>query len=196
MTKTINKPFKPLSAATLKRRANKIRKELAEKNARFKKMNKQRRRVAIAQDALAQLLADNYLTSKTLYFAVKNTRKYSETCQVNQVLAEGEKCYVCAKGALFASKVSFTNNLKIGEVKDSYSIESSDTKDKVNDFSEEQMDMIEVAYEGWAPKGNSLNYNDENYLKSQAFGNSYKGKKKKLIAILQNIIANKGEFKP
>jgi hypothetical protein len=94
-------------------------------------------------------------------------------------------CGVCALGALFVAKVMRTDDCPFHL--ESYGRDEVSTK-LVSLFSDEQMDLIESAYE--------LYGNQSEPGSAAAFGAKFKAGKPRLKAICQNIIENKGKFKP
>lgn len=154
-------------------------------------MNKAKQCVAIAKDVIKQLNAGMYDTSeKFTYLKINDILPPNRDLQSyfgGGKTATGKKrkpkpCYVCAKGALFVSYVRKYDGVKAKDIRvdvvDGVH-EESIVEPLLSCFSEEQLDLIETAYEGlydWRRK--------------------YPGRTDRLRAIAQNIIDNKGTFVP
>ena len=187
------------------------------KKVPFSKLSKPQKRVAIAKDVIAQIKIGRYVANVGAYIDSINFKNDLEMGEmknkdIQKNFGKIENCTVCAMGACLMSATKFANKLNFRDI--GGSTDDLDNK-KVKDlfsklFSPEQLLMIETAFEG---EGES--WNDESrvaydlfnlnkgYFKgsdmlraSDSFGNGYEEDDEKLIAIMQNIIDNKGTFKP
>lgn len=104
------------------------------------------------------------------------------------------KCEACAKGSIFCSWVGNFNKVDwrlfttIDETVDSYY-----PKTLLKVFPRKMLDNIEAAFEG-AVYDWHYNYTDKHNGSYAVAFTDYKNLDEKLIAIMNNIIDNKGEF--
>lgn len=153
--------------------------EIRNNNIRFRKANKARKRVMIAKDVLDQIRLEKYVPS-CLYFVLDNPT--SETVINQQNLQNDYKCRLCGIGAAFASAVRLGNSF---EAK-TYALDSQPIREVLSKyFSNDQILMIENYYENWGVAAKKWNRH-----------NGFWDRIPRMIAIFQNVIDNKGEFKP
>ncbi len=121
----------------------------------------------------------------------------------DSVLECTKSCTVCALGAMFLTHLDNTDSLKVTPT-GWFRIESFDVYEQLSEvFTEEQLGLIEAAFEcDWGC------YYDDTWdiengfpedhpcFKAEAFGRSYTEPRERLVAIMENIIANEGTFKP
>lgn len=184
------------------------------KEVSFKSMSATQKRVAIAEDVIAALQAKRYKATSGTYVESKTTAKgfIEKSCgsndvELKDVLAKNMKsCEVCAKGAMFVASVERFNNLKV-----SVSDPTDNVFEKLNGdyevcdhlsnyFDEEQLAMIEAAFEG-GEFADEVYIDDEddksrNNKRWTIYGYSilYPNATDRMIAIMENIIRNKGKF--
>lgn len=129
-------------------------------------------------------------------------------------------CDVCALGACFVSAVKLGNNCKLTE--DAKQLDGFEFYDKHENgwaddtgmwkvlsryFVRSQMALIETAFEmGQGYYGNTGDIGDtaigvnilgeERYYAAVNFGERYGDDESRMVAIMQNIVDNKGTFKP
>lgn len=167
----------------------KLAMNIEKRNKDFKKLSKAGKRVAIVKDVIDSLKAKKYFAKKSIYLEI-NEKDYGI---VNQevLCSDNTVCTVCALGGIFASKVKianeFSNDLELTHDGDM-------RKNLSKYFTEYQLHLIEAAFEGWE-KGNvstwKLKNNDHmKYIRS------YSNPNDRMIVIMENIIENKGTFKP
>lgn len=192
-------------------------------NKSFNKLKKAEKRVAIAQDVLDQI--KNKIirpeNGSWISWGGKNIDSFEEkdggTSLKKEILENGLKqsCDCCALGSLMLSCTLFNNEVTLEDVliRDAFDYMSKTSGSDIKTgglesvFSDKQIEMIEMAFE----KGGGLfKYNDnpdwEEYNntslkgcvagKCVEFGEKYKSSKGRLVAIMNNIIENKGEFIP
>ncbi len=167
------------------------------KNTKFKSLTPAEKRVAIAKDVIQQVLARRYKLQNMTYVDTDD-----ESQIINKEILTSKKppiCTVCAKGALVCSTVRLFNK---------FSGDSDDLFSQVEpvlrrNFGRSNGDMIEVAFEKWtlweygnekSRQGACLSESQAN--KARSFGCKHRSMRKRVIAIMKNIIANNGEFKP
>lgn len=158
--------------------------KIAEKKKNlYKRLTPSQRRVAVAKDALAQINA-NIWKPVGFSYVFFDEPQHRTTCLLD---IDKTKCQVCARGALFLAAVNKFNDYN----------PSKHTVDKIINrisrsqfgnvesrlWSKSQICDIEAMYECW-------NY-DRYDTRWEKF---YPERKNRLIAILKNIIRNKGKF--
>lgn len=173
---------------------------------RFKKATKQRKRVMIAKDVLAQLAANRFIAAQgtwigTLDDAIMYGDKDND---VQKIVCEQNQCEVCGIGAVFVSTVEFANRLKAGEL--NIHGESGDfggyAEYLTQWFSMEQLRLIELAFEsGSGGCRTSEKTSEKNAVKffdflDLEFNKFDADADERMRLIMENIIANKGEFRP
>lgn len=169
-------------------------------NDKFKSLSKAEQRVIIARDVIAQVIGKKYKPSTGSYLTLVNT--FYNHWSVQEHIDEIE-CVCCALGACLISTTKFKNKLKFHDV-DALCSNSDSWKLLRGIFSPKQMNMIEYAFEvshnGSRVGEDSFGeYNKHDYderVKCVDFGRSFDYESDRLIAIMKNIIKNKGTFKP
>lgn len=167
-------------------------------NERFDKMTTPQKAVAVAKDVIAQLKNKRYQATTSIYITDVVT---PEVCNSPSAAALGPKdisCKVCARGSIIVSAARLFNQCPLkshrdnvpgpvnrwhsgldGEHRTFHQIERSI-------FTQEQVDMIEAAFECW----------DAKYPECRKFGEKYNNSTDRMIAIMENIVKNKGTFVP
>ncbi len=167
-----------------------INKANEKKNVAFSKMTMMEKRVALAQDVLASLKAEKYVAESGTYVQLCNTeRNVGNTIQ--NLLKEGVQCNVCAIGSLFVSRV------KMSKTKTMTNDSDKMVKSMRGIFNEKALRTLEYFFEG--DDAASFFEEDEDGdadIASDAwdFYRSHTNDENRLIAIMENIIANKGRF--
>jgi hypothetical protein len=153
--------------------------------------------VMVAKDVLALVAAKKIIpTSCTLpaakIYANLGDLKFKTTPKDLQEATKRAKfkCEACAKGAALVAFAHLADDVPL---KDTY--DDDDVSDALEPiFGQDQLDLMESAFE--------LSYSDP---KARDFGimasgdydyYSAKGTRKRLIAVMRNIVKNKGIFKP
>ena len=173
------------------------------KSKPFSKLSNSQKRVEIAKDVLIQLKNKRFKVRQNIYVQLPNYWDIiNRDRQANECVLDGTTtCQVCAKGALFMSHVMKTNHATIRQVQN---IGNSMVRERLDIFSTAQLDLIECAFEKRVVHDDSDTlkvYTDGKQFPTPLaktairFGKKYK-KKERLIAIIKNIIKNKGTFKP
>lgn len=188
------------------------RKQIKADNEAFEKLSPARKRVAIIRDALAQLGSRLVPEHKTYVSApeIAHLLRENPNAQLQQAFNKMEECSVCAKGALFVCLVDRANALKITDLQ--YDTRSNGTFDGKevdtylpNLFSENQLELIETAFEGRA-YGSTLSTTNSfsalgaarEFYELFKYSTDEEDTKPETIlrAIFENMVANKGTFKP
>ncbi len=166
-------------------------------------------RVAIAKDVIAQIKAKKYNPMQGCWVEQVDGPDYddwlfekAENCKVDvQVYTKSiKKCNVCALGSLFVSAVNKYNNV-YGTFETVSTMEVFDFKETNNNspllryFTINQIKLIEHTFEGGV---GAVYFDDDHpmFYKSSAFYSQYPDSKDRLLAIMKNIVENKGTFKP
>ena len=199
------------------KKLEKINQLIQKNNIAFKKANKQQKRVLIAQDVLAQLKANRYIAENGIFveYSVRDNSVYhDDNGSVQTLFATGDikTCNVCALGGMFMSCTNLNNNTTldqlVSEGSDIGSAIKNDQKfsnglDKF--FTKNQLMLIEIYFENHAGYFSSYEGTidiDSSFYKSidldhvNAFYESYCDDKRRLTAIMQNIVDNNGTFVP
>lgn len=176
---------------------------------RFKKANKQRKRVMIAEDVLAQLRTKRFVAEQGTF--VGDLGAFLEEDELNKdlktICRSEPQCNVCAIGGMFVSAVEFHNKLKVSDVSLEFDYkEYSNYLSKW--FEKDQLKLIEIAFED----GNGavrVNNSKTHKAASEFFGDLqheldnhngmidlYLGADEKMRLIMENIVRNKGTFVP
>ena len=192
----------PVSKSLLKRLMA-YAKQVDKNNKKFKKLTKTEKRIAIAKDVIAQIKSKRLLPQIGNGFLLPRMTNFENSwadgytnLQVGTILAD-RKCEVCALGAMFVSTIDMRdqatcNSLRVPRVD---SIRRTQIHEYLDDiFSVSQLTIIERAFEV-----DKLDFDDESVagaLACEAFGLAIDDASDRLIAIMTNIIENKGQFKP
>jgi hypothetical protein len=151
-------------------------------------------RVLLARDVIAQIKARRYIARCGTYM---NPLKEESLLlrEAVQFARSSAPCEVCARGALFLSELKLYNEFEGG-------VNLNPDGEVEERFFDEQHLAIEQAFEQSA-------YDQEEYSipgcecsscrmargELATWGNTYPDPEKRLIAIMRNIIRNKGKFK-
>lgn len=166
------------------------------KTKKFDDMTPAQKRMAIAQDVIAQLAAKQLIAKSGIYCSMPANAKVKDA-----------KCTVCGIGAIFVAKCrrtdpSLTGKSIIRSWEDDYYDDGELTIEKVQFnsadaedihilmkgiFSVDQLELIEAAFEGYA---------DGDTFFSDVDLDPYSDADLRLRLIMENIIVNKGTFIP
>lgn len=175
---------------------NTLTKGILKGNSKFKSLSKAEKRVQIAKDVIVQIKLKFLMPQTGNYFQSSLiTRHIGEELQ--SVLSKLPSCNVCAIGSLFVCDVMRTDNFKVND----YMNDDAKMKSKLKYFSLFQLELMETAFEKWVVTDSSRKLKvDYDYSeiaeKAIKFGKRYRNSTNRLIAIMENIILNKGNFKP
>lgn len=184
---------------------------LSEKNKAFWAKSAANKRIAVAKDVIAAIKTGFYRAYSGVYFRIDNLKKDinnpSPSLQsvFKNLKQKGAVCEVCGIGACFTSLVRVGNKaatdtfLSVGIVENYDSINDNDMRDLLRRvFSPSQLSLIESAFEesNFADAKDTETRSMEKE-KAIEFGKQYpEDDESRLIAIMGNIIKNKGTFKP
>jgi len=175
-------------------------------NAKFESLNPAEQRVLIARDVLAQVKKEKFFPRRGSY--IKHLTIGGNECDIttnrrNSVQKHFDEitCYCCALGACLLSATKYKNKLEFQDVCNLAASQSPwDLLRGI--FPSKQLNMIEYAFEaersGTRVGENRFNNYLEDGIKEACidFGRNYAEPEDRMIAIMKNIIKNKGEFKP
>lgn len=182
-----------------------LNQKIKKSNSNFKRKTLAEKRVLIAKDAL-ELLESGKISIERGQFVSFDSSLSVEISQENELqklLPKIRNCKVCALGGLMISKANLYNDCKL-------SVEEKDLKylnphriKNIPYFTKYQSQLIETAFEmgeGYFGEGGDGKYylilkkKDKN--KAINFGYKYSDDDDRFVAIMKNIIKNKGTFKP
>ena len=164
-------------------------------------MTKKEKRLKLVKDCLKQLRYMNVQKGSYLNGTLCNIN--GKTSLKNEYIQLRNKCSVCGKGALFLIHIMKFNNVLAEDIgwsdyNNNYQIHTDNENilETLKYFSQEQLDMIECAFEReyYINDLSDTKYNLA--LKCVEFGWQYRTPKARLRHILENIIENDGVFKP
>lgn len=184
--------------------------EIALRNKKFAAATSAQKRVLIAKDVIAQIKAKRFKARAGTWVrpVFRNGDELDmfdkfdeETASVRELFLEKKipACECCALGAMFMSCTLYNNKTTVDslldETMDFELIVRSKTRSFSNGlaqfFTKPQLKLIEAAFESEYGAFNDV-CNDKTDLWYETMPNDTK----RLIAIMQNIIKNKGTFKP
>lgn len=180
----------------------KLLEQIKKENARFAKLSKAEKRVAIAKDVLAQIAAKKYVPTQGTYVDLldKDVSEEDIGKEVCEVVA-GARCDVCAIGSLFMSAVKLGDNLKVdfGEYGD---VNFFKSEILTRFFSKDQLGMMEAAFEC----STIGEYGERASREAAYWGEALRDKlvdegvndpeRELLKMIMLNVVRNGGTFKP
>lgn len=158
-------------------------------------------KVAIAKDVIAQLKAKKpkIKVYEGVYFVASLKKPFAEVGDdLQEAASKIVSCEVCALGAVFLSKARLYNDCPMsiadgwhGDDGKCLSFNDDDMRLNLDSlFSNRQLRSIEAAFEGFSSDFSCI-YPDG---RERMFYEQHDDNKDRMIAIMKNIIANKGEF--
>lgn len=179
-------------AKKLSETRRKINRRVRERNQRFKKLSLSAQRIKVISDVITLLKGKKLIKAKQgtyINLPDNHLSKYDNREQLNTALEAGPRCEVCGIGAIFVTTISLNDQYSVGDA--GMSINREEMVDYLRKwFSADQLGLIESAFERSARGQGDADY------KAAEFGNMYPSPTKRLIAICENIIKNKGKFVP
>jgi hypothetical protein len=185
----------------------------------FEQLEKRQQAVLLAKDVIVQVKAENYRPINGYYILV-DPATHPNVCSPSTELAQTElcellpelDCHVCAKGALFLSHIRVADNFKVADLNlttyGSSNVGEGIIGPRLTCFSLWQLEWIEAAYEGWGTSSHTREQMAQtehgfNRLVQREISNAlmrweetFPDKTERLIKIMENIVANDGEFNP
>jgi hypothetical protein len=170
-------------------------------NKAFEKMTLPEKRVQIARDVLAQLASKRLKAESGVWLEGKGGKNLftkadiKADAELSDILSKTKECSGCALGGMFMCSVERADNLKIGKLE---AVRESDSDHTIAEddafsylkkfFTKTQLDMIESAFE----RGGGACYHSE----GSEFVMDIDDPQTRMRLIMENIIANKGTFRP
>lgn len=160
-------------------------------------MTKQEKIVEVCRDVLLQLERGKY-TLGHIYLSASEYMPDTKEGDLQQHVDKIEKCYVCAIGAALMSKARLYNNVPIKSVlscRGNIDANQDNIIKNMNDiFSARLLYEMEAAYERTPRLCDDYCISKERLCGATAFGESYINDRERMVAIMENIIDNNGEF--
>lgn len=168
-------------------------------NTEFANLSKNKQRVAIARDVIASLRKGLYKAEAGTYLLMEDTTKsgneYVRTSIVN-LEKEGVVCEVCAIGSMFVSSIKKTGAKAMTD-SDNKMIRSLSYV-----YTKKELRTLEMCFEGSDinatfedcdedDKDFQLSKDAKSFYKENG---GYRQDERRLMAIMENIIENKGNF--
>ena len=199
--------------ALAKQRARDIQK----KNNLFMRSSPAKKRVMIAQDIIEEIRANKYIANTGSYIGnVTGTENFnvhmSKRMDVQEHFDQIESCSVCALGACLMSATKFANHIKFSDILDKRVLDQINRPRQLltSLFDPEQLLLIEIAFERDISSGHKFargiryqrgfgklgRFDDDKQEKALKFGNKQAYEDRRMVAIMRNIIRNKGTFIP
>lgn len=189
---------------------NSIRTQIIKSNTRFQNATKAEKRVLIAKDVLARLETGQYkakagtywrtrgVETRKLIWGAENVEGFSRNTEgLQSYIVNGDiKCTCCALGGMITSCIAKENDFFLADANFLSEVGFSGTnvrKRLLRFFSEKQLCQIESYFEGYC---NSDIYGEKRDERAVAFNYDNPNDKARLVKIMQNIVDNKGTFKP
>lgn len=214
---------KILTPAQIKRHEAAIDRQIAAKNAKFKKATPIQKRIMVVKDVLERLNARQVKPEQGDWVNIpKLTNKYErlgDSCSAkaddqlddllssslqDKIVKERVSCTCCALGGLLTSCVAIKNELTVDDflsdgLDGGEAIKGFDMVGLSDIFSHDQLSLIEFVFEkgqGYVSDNNSRNLEPEVEKVARAFIRKYPKVRDRYRAIFENILANEGTFKP
>lgn len=154
--------------------------------ASLMRLSANKRRMKLAKDVIAHIRAKLIKPVTATYFELSGNR--SSKVQADIAIKE-ESCEACAIGSLFVADVMLRDRATLHDAEN----EGFRRKRLLQHFGGEQLGLIESAFEcytlysvGWSDLG----------PKAVRFGGRYLTSRGRMLAIMNNIVKNKGQFVP
>lgn len=182
----------------------------AERNAVWETLDPAAKRVWLARDVLAQLAAKKYDACRRVYVDVQFTHEHAwnhvRDEQLHETLErDGVRCLVCALGGLLCSLARVEDRLSTRQVCEARGRDLREILERLEGlFEPKQLTLMEAFFEG-ADEGyygdrileENLDSDDSDDVRPHKdFAGRYKSSEDRLRAIMENVIANNGEFVP
>ena len=196
-----------------------VRVEILNRNAEFKRATNAEKRVLIAKDVIKQINLGRFHAAASRFYQIAAAKpnvypvaEYllhkSEKTMNNSVQTELLKnnitCNCCAVGAMFLSSVLFVNKEKfsmfsytetdnlVNVLEGEKGATCQNGFDKI--FTRKQLKLIEICYEQGCGLFNFSGYNLPFVKRINEFCHRHQDRTDRLLAIMKNIISNKGTF--
>lgn len=136
-----------------------------------------------------QVRKGDYIKSPSLD---KSLTKIGQATDLKNMLENASDVSCCGAGILLYADILLRGDYIVYKNNDLSKIGMKDISDRLNYFSEKSLKIIETAFEGkWA-----FADDDKAGIPAIAFGLKFTDDRRRMSAILNNIIENNGDFKP
>lgn len=171
------------------------RREVEAEKELFEKASPEEKRVLIAKDVLAHLEAIHIIPAPSKWV---DTNVYYQTShkQVKDAFLSEKHCYCCALGAAFMCLIERENKVTNDELR--FSFQSSFFQRLKDFFGENQMELIEMYFEGSGAYfiRRVKRQSDQIRASAIAWKDNNEHPLDRMQKIMQNIIDNNGKFVP
>ena len=120
--------------------------------AKFNKLPIAKKRIVVAQDVLDRIRFNQFTPNAGSFCKIDKPTETVGKLQLSEKLQdENVQCTVCAKGGLFLAYIGIVNNFEIKNSETfshAQELKSKEMKRLSSIFSEKQLTLIEVAFEG------------------------------------------------
>lgn len=168
----------------------------------WEEMTRSERKVAVAKDVKAHILAKSFKVTPGTYLGVNKDVEELPNSQLQAqclLSAKKDKCEACARGAMMLCKVAKWNNW---DGSFAWYIDDWRTADALEDaFNKEELDLIECFFERSCEfMGDEYSdVDEESFIEEYGASPLKWGPNKpddRLLCIMQSIIDHGGDFKP
>lgn len=169
------------------------------RNRRFGMLPAAAKRVAIARDVIEQL-GTGWMVPASRWFCVDEHEAMPPTQELSKSLAKITQCKVCGIGACFISAVRLYNAFIPSEhgLSKRYDVDSIGFREMLpyllQFFTNDQLNRIEYVFEGMLPS--DRRHELLGHPEWATINRHYHSRKDVMVAIMQNIIQNGGQFLP
>jgi hypothetical protein len=208
-------PRRVAKKAAVKKPAKKpidVAAEVARRNKLFAKASPAGKRVLIAEDIIAQIKAKRFKPKSGVWVQPTNAKHtadieldltFNGTAPVRELFLEKKipACECCALGAMFMSCTLYNNKTTVNDFTNEVILDFEETVETgtfknglTRFFSRPQLKLIEAAFEGGY--GAFRSSNAKTMASLVKWEEKLPDDQKRLVAIMNNIIANGGTFVP
>ncbi len=170
----------------------------------FASMSKRRRGVAVAQDVLEILAMPKVCPQQMTYVRLTNDKPVAGETPLEVRFEEAERCDCCALGSLMVGFARLFDQIKVSE--DHVDVKTG-VKNLRGAFPNATLLLMEIAFEGTARRldwdtetgtyfGNRVRVSETKVEAAHDWRDKFPDLKRRLKAIMHNVIDNDGEFKP
>lgn len=173
---------------------------------KFENQSASEKRVSIAKDVLKQILQEKIIVQRGDYIDFTFNKPCGVDTRLLESIKKAESCTVCAIGATLISLLNKSGSdiprNKVDLYQPKYS--SKEVKKHLSVFGPKQLYMIEYAFEGRGQTSvakhfygyKAVGLPSSTFEKLAKYLVTYASDRERLVAIMQNIIENKGTFNP
>lgn len=180
-------------------------------NEKFESSEPAKKRIQIAKDVIKQLNVGKIIAKTGTYFSSrtveKKVSKLKEPEELQELLKGAPACKVCGIGSLFICDIIRNDKYVVDPDNEGLDVDGDVIAERFSGiFDPSQLDLIETAFEARVMFDRTNTLRERDYLgwskntsvanTAIAFGKKYRNTQKRLVAIMENIIKNKGTFTP